>query len=131
GQVQIVVGAAQRSRSLELSCIEPRCELRPSLAGRLLIDRDPFCTHGANRECGGRLFMAGETSSPAEELRRRSLQKRNAALNRRPDIGQQRRLRDVPGLRLGSAALRASSKRTVSGLALSVAAASISGVKLR
>ena len=88
GQVQIVVGAAQRSRSLELSCIEPRCDLRPSLAGRLLIDNDPFCARGANRESGGRLFMAGETSGLTEELRRRSLQKRNAALNRRPDIGQ-------------------------------------------
>ena len=88
GQVQIVVGAAQRSRSLELSSIERRCELSPSLAVRLLIDGDPFRARGANRESGGRLFMAGETIGLAEELRGRSLQQRNAALNRSPDIGR-------------------------------------------
>src|SRR4030095_7403025 len=77
GHVQIVVRAAQRSRSFELTCIEPRCDLSPSLVRRLLIDSDPFWTRGADRESGGRLFVAGETSGLAEELRSRSLQQRN------------------------------------------------------
>src|SRR5262249_40987583 len=84
--VQIVVGASQRSRSLELTCIEARCDLSPSLVNRPLIDSDSFCARGADGKSGGRLFVAGETSGLAEELRSRSLQQRNAALNRRPNI---------------------------------------------
>src|SRR5262245_27668447 len=68
GHVQIVVRAAQRSRPLELTCIEPRCDLSPSLLGRLLIDSDSFCARRADRESGGRLFVAGKTSGLAEEL---------------------------------------------------------------
>src|SRR5262245_60467369 len=86
GHVQIVVGAAQRSRSFELTSIEARCDLGPSLVGSLLIDSDPFRARGADRESGRRLFVTGETSGLAEELRSRSLQQRNAALNCRPGI---------------------------------------------
>src|SRR5262249_11781421 len=68
GHVQIVIGATQRSRSLELTCVEPRCDLGPSLAGGLLIDRNTFCACGAYCESRGWLFVAGETSRLAEEL---------------------------------------------------------------
>src|SRR4030095_6629827 len=69
GEVQIVVGTAQRSGTLKLTCIEPGCELCPALAGRFLIDVDAFCARGADRESCSRLFMAGETIGFAEELR--------------------------------------------------------------
>src|SRR5262249_16250804 len=84
--VQIVVGAAQRSRPFELPSIKSRSELSASLVGRLLIDRDPFCARGTDRESGGRVFVAGKTSGLAKELRSRSLQQRNAALNPGPNI---------------------------------------------
>src|SRR5262249_26875003 len=81
GDIQIVVGAAQRSRSFELTSIEARCELSPSLVGGLFIDSDPFCPRSADRESGRRLFVTGEAGSFAEELRSRSLQQRNAPLH--------------------------------------------------
>src|SRR5262245_40580717 len=49
-QIQIVVGGAQGSRALELAFIEPCGHLSPSLGGGLLIDSDPFCPCGADRE---------------------------------------------------------------------------------
>src|SRR5262245_57689127 len=88
GYVEIVVGAAQRSGSFKLTCIQARSDLSPSITGRLLIDRDPVCARSADRKRSSRLFMAGETTGLADELRSRSLQQRNTALNGRPDSRQ-------------------------------------------
>src|SRR6476646_1045697 len=88
GQVQIIVGAAQGSRSFELSSVERHCQLSPSLVVRLLINGDTFRARRASCDGGGRLFMAGETIGLGVKLRGRSLQQRDAALNRSPDIGR-------------------------------------------
>src|SRR5262245_38103138 len=69
GQIQIVVGATQRSRSLKLTSIECHRELCPSLTGRFLIDLDPLGPRGTDRNRRRRLLMAGETPGLAEELR--------------------------------------------------------------